>query len=271
MSPAGFVKGLFGLAIDLHRRLLVARSVDLTPSCAAQRTLVFAPHPDDETLGCGATIVRKRDSGTEVFVVIAADGKLSHNSKIITPEQLSEIRRAETLRACGVLGVPEDHVTFLNYGDLQLSSQIPALSRKAKELISKINPGEIYVASNIDSHPDHRALNSAVRTAAAELNFSGTMFEYPIWMQSPAAWFDANASLPTKTCQAFLRPLLSLFKLRPVLVRTNGTAARKRAAMDEYLSQVSNLSGEATWAVLDDRFLRKFTVRDEVFFDITEK
>src|SRR5829696_1206258 len=53
---------------------------DETAAVAARGCLVIAPHPDDETLGCGATIARKRAAGTPVRVVIVADGRYAQRA-----------------------------------------------------------------------------------------------------------------------------------------------------------------------------------------------
>ena len=50
------------------------------------KTLVVAPHPDDESLGCGGAIVLLRKFGNEVTVLTVSDGALSHpNSKKFQP------------------------------------------------------------------------------------------------------------------------------------------------------------------------------------------
>ena len=59
-----------GLAV-IGRQLLLSRAEDMTPETATRSCLVLAPHPDDETLGCGATIMRKLAAGTSVQIVIA--------------------------------------------------------------------------------------------------------------------------------------------------------------------------------------------------------
>ena len=37
-------------------------------------TIVFAPHPDDEVLGCGGAILKKTEQGEDVIVCIATKG-----------------------------------------------------------------------------------------------------------------------------------------------------------------------------------------------------
>jgi LmbE family N-acetylglucosaminyl deacetylase len=68
--------------------------------------MVIAPHPDDETLGCGATIARGVLAEREVRMVIVADCRHSHQSAVITPEALAQLRRAEVVEAYRILGLP---------------------------------------------------------------------------------------------------------------------------------------------------------------------
>ena len=38
------------------------------------RILVIAPHPDDEILGCGGTMIKHIEAGDEVYVCIVTKG-----------------------------------------------------------------------------------------------------------------------------------------------------------------------------------------------------
>src|SRR3954452_23126054 len=101
------------LRASLHKRWFTAvaqRADDVTERSAGASCIVFAPHPDDETLGCGATIHRKREVGTSVHVVIASDGRRSQEPDVIAPEELVRIRAREALDACTTLGVAAEHV-----------------------------------------------------------------------------------------------------------------------------------------------------------------
>ena len=69
-----------------------------------EKIIVFAPHPDDETLGCGGTIAKRIVEGYEVIIVIMTDGRHSYLEmlgidKDPTPNELKEIRKEEVKRA----------------------------------------------------------------------------------------------------------------------------------------------------------------------------
>ena len=57
--------------------------------------IVVAPHPDDETLGCGATIMQKLAAGTPVHVVIATDGRYWPRFTKFSTDILVKIREEE--------------------------------------------------------------------------------------------------------------------------------------------------------------------------------
>ena len=81
-------------AVRLWRRELQRRAVDETLGAAGRSCLVLAPHPDDETLGVGALIARKRAAGTRVRVLVVTDGRGSHVSSVLDPDALAAVRRA---------------------------------------------------------------------------------------------------------------------------------------------------------------------------------
>jgi hypothetical protein len=72
--------GVVGWARRGIRSALKWSARDFTDSAAGRAALVIAPHPDDETLGCGATILRKVSAGSSVTVLIVTDGRHSHRS-----------------------------------------------------------------------------------------------------------------------------------------------------------------------------------------------
>lgn len=92
-----------------------------------QRLLVFAPHPDDETLGAAGLMRQARLRGDDVRVVIITNGdgfRISAAQEfrevVVSPQDFvryAYLRQGEARTALGVLGVPSDHVHFLGYPD----------------------------------------------------------------------------------------------------------------------------------------------------------
>jgi len=238
----------------LHREVLVRRATDVSRSTAPRSALVFAPHVDDESLACGATIATKVRAGTPVRVVVAADGG-------------DAVRRAEGLTALRILGVPEGDVCFLGFAERDLAAQGPALAAAVAEQLDRFPADEIYAPSPVDGHVDHRALAEAV----AEYTRGGvtppTRLAYPVWYWTRAAWTDPGAPRWRKGLQFVTRSLRALFVTRTVVVRTNGVAEvaeAKRRAIAAHVSQVGGPDGAGRR--LSPYFLELFAADEELFF-----
>jgi len=234
------------------RPLLLARAEDVTSRTAARSCLVLAPHPDDETLGCGATIMRKLVTGASVRVVIATDGRHSPRPNTLSIDAFVKVREEEARRACAILGLSAEDITFLRFEDGRLADQRRLLRDRLFDLLETIDPEEVFVSSIIDNHPDHRVLaelaRELVRTRPDRLR---ALYEYPIWFWDPRLWRIRN-----------------LLELRVRIVRADEFRVRKCQAIAAYRSQVTNLSGERGSAALRRGFLRQFLQPEETFFKI---
>jgi LmbE family N-acetylglucosaminyl deacetylase len=234
------------------RPLLLSRAEDVTSQTAARSCLVLAPHPDDETLGCGATIMRKLATGTSVQVVIAADGRYAYPKSKLSADALIEIREEEACRACAILGLARENITFLRLEDLRLADHRELLRDRLFDIFDTVNPEEIFVTSIIDNHPDHRVLAELGRELAqARRDRFPRLYEYPIWFWDPRIW-----------------RVRQLVELRPRIVRTAEFRMRKREAIAAYRSQVTNLTVETGSAPLRKGFLRQFVQPEEIFFEV---
>jgi len=179
---------------------------DATGDVAHRSALVLAPHPDDETLGCGATILRKVAAGTRVTIAVFSDGSAFHDGAHLTREQTAALRHAETVEAVRRLGLPTDTLRWYGYRDGALQAHETELAGVVQELIEEVRPDEVYVTGAFEPHPDHSALGRAARRAARA---TGTpLLEYPIWLwtASPVAFgvradAVARATLPMLLCR----------------------------------------------------------------------
>jgi LmbE family N-acetylglucosaminyl deacetylase len=161
----------------------LCRPTQVSPGAA----MIFAPHQDDETLGCGGLIALKRRQGTPVSVVFLTDGSHCHGDVAEPAKQaLVVTRREEALSALGHLGVSVAEVDFLNYPDGGLGALADAarteMERRLAEIIHRGAPEEIYVPHRRDSHPDHEAAFRLVAAAIRASSCRPIVYEYPVWL-----------------------------------------------------------------------------------------
>lgn len=231
---------------------------------------MVAPHPDDETLGCGATIARKRAAGTTVVVVVCTDGRASSASELVSPSQLAGLRAAELVRACAALGVEQGDVVRLGHPDGALTDNEDDLVDQLAALCEEVSPDEVLVTSALDRHPDHRAANRAVRRLAASNRIRCRVAEYPIsfWAEGPWPVHPEGCPLPAKVWYAG-RGVAANWRLAPESVAIDENLHRKLEALSAYTSQMANLTGEANWVRLEKEFVANFLLSHEVFFPLS--
>lgn len=173
---------------------LISQSL-LTPSViplhsvsqiAVSDALVVAPHPDDETLGCGGAIALLRSLGCNVRVLVISDGTLSHpRSRVYPAPKLLRVREAESLAALAILGVEAKAVTFLRLPDGSVPTEEKAEFEQAVvacgDYLAKFPTKLIFLPWRGDPHADHRATWQLIHTAVAKLKLLPRLIEYPIW------------------------------------------------------------------------------------------
>lgn len=124
------------------------------------RTLVIAPHPDDEVLGAGGTIVRLSDLGLEVFVAVVTSARPPRFS----PEALPTVR-TEAAKAHAHLGVRETF--WLDQPAAQLS-ETPhhELNGVIGDIVRTLDPATLLVPFLGDIHLDHQLVFQSSLVAA---------------------------------------------------------------------------------------------------------
>jgi LmbE family N-acetylglucosaminyl deacetylase len=140
---------------------------------------VVAPHPDDETLGFGASAATLKARGVPVQVVAVSDGEASQGALPARRRRdLARRRRAELHSATEILGLRPP--IFLGLPDGEISPRVSELSDLLGSLLAEV-PGAWCAATwRGDGHPDHEAVGTAA--AAAVERAGGRLLEYPIWM-----------------------------------------------------------------------------------------
>ena len=188
--------------------------------------LVVAPHPDDESLGCGGLIAEAARLGETVHIIVVTDGAGSHaGSRTHHPGPLRQLRQEETLEAAAVLGVSPAQVSFLDVPDgraPQRGAAAGAVGHRLAALARGFGAGTIFTSWDHDTHPDHVAAHRYAAVAAREAR--AALFSYPVW-----AWM-----LPRRTLMPNLRWKGFSLDIGPHV-------AAKRAAVLKHRSQTTPL------------------------------
>lgn len=171
--------------IRLTRLVLRFRSRTVRPDPTA-RVVVIAPHPDDETLGCGGWLAACCAGGVDVKVIVLTDGSASHpGHPVLTPSLLAAQRRQECLDACRELGLEKSGVEFWALPDGKLDRLDPALGREAREKLLRLASGNVrqvwLVPGWQDGSTEHTGARELVSDALREASDPPQIWEYFIW------------------------------------------------------------------------------------------
>jgi LmbE family N-acetylglucosaminyl deacetylase len=189
------------------------------------RTLIVAPHPDDDVIAAGGLIQRALDSGGDVRIAVVTDGESNpwpqrymHRKWFITNgdrAQWGAMRRREALDALLRLGVREEATTFLAFADQQVAQlarrKDDALLVALKTSIDEFRPTLIVSPSAFDLHADHRAIAWYVHRAAGD--------------ETPITTYVIHGETPDSRCAVRIE-------------LTERERRRKRAAIECHQSQL---------------------------------
>ncbi|MDB9373529.1 PIG-L deacetylase family protein [Nodularia sphaerocarpa] len=210
--------------------------------------MVFSPHQDDETFGCGGMIAYKREQGIPVIIVFLTDGQGAAGSNPNAQNTMIKIRQQEAIEALGILGVEASKIHFLakidgSLQNLKTDEKQQTICQVA-ELIRYYQPEEVYVPHRKDCHQDHEATYELVKAAIAENKMTVELLQYPIWLFWRA-------------------PLFILLNLQDIAAAycfsTISVQEKKNQAIASYKSQIKSLPRG---------FIKRFLGSYEIFFKV---
>jgi len=183
---------------------MTLREIELN---ACDRLIVFAPHPDDESLACGGLIQRAVELGATIMVVIATGGDANP-----WPQRFAERRwridasasvrwasrrRGEAEAALSLLGLSGRKPVFLGWEDQGLTTRLMeegnASICRLRDILLQFEPTIIAMPSHQDSHPDHSALALLLRAAIAAVSCPARCLTY--WLHGRNAGFIPTLKL----------------------------------------------------------------------------
>jgi len=147
--------------------------------------LVVAPHPDDETIGCGGAVCLHANHGDRVFVAFLTSGELGLEH--LPREEAWRIREAEAEAAAAVLGLAQ--LSFLRQPDWFVGENIEATARALCDILRREEPQIIYTPHVQEWHPDHQAALPVVRRAMSGFDIpTAELLTYEVW--TPLCRYD---------------------------------------------------------------------------------
>jgi len=186
-----------------------------------KRAMSIHAHPDDQEFTVAGTLAKWAQAGCEVISVVVTDGDAGSNDPgkdAAYKSKLADLRQAEQIAACEVLGIRR--VLFLHYPDGELEPTI-ALRKDLTRLIRKYQPEAVVIAdpqgvfygNDYINHPDHRAAAQAALYAVfpsseTRLIFTGLLEEgyephrvkrlYVHGPEKSDTWVDITGTIDTK-------------------------------------------------------------------------
>ena len=256
-----------GLCRKLCLRLMEQR-VDHDPrGFFEESAVVFSPHYDDETLGVGGTILRKRSSGAAVHLVFMTDGSRSH-ARVMEGTQLAVVRRQEAIEASQALGVARSQVTFLEFPEGRLAQHAAEAVTRVAALLADLDCNQVFVPSVLEPliwSTDHRTTTTIVSQALSRSRRESEVIEYLVWFWYHWPWVPFWGDPDVRQILALTwanRFGLAACRSLNLAVDVSESLSQKRAALESYRSQMTRLVKDKPWPVLSDvgggEFLQRF-------------
>jgi N-acetylglucosamine malate deacetylase 1 len=147
--------------------------------------LVIAPHPDDESIGCGGSLCLHARRGDALAVVYLTSGELGLKHLPRTKAWLTREREAK--KAARTLGVARSF--FLRLPDWFVGNNSDRAAKKLGPLLKRLRPDLVYLPHANEWHPDHKAALPIVRAALKSAGVSRpVLLAYEVW--TPLAEYD---------------------------------------------------------------------------------
>lgn len=131
------------------------------------RILICSAHPDDETLGCGGTLLLRREAGDELIWLIATQAWSPRWDETTIARKRDEVASVASLYGVADvirLGLPAARLDEQPFGEV-LSA--------VRDAVDRVRPDEVYTVHAGDVHGDHRVLAEAVWRALKSFRSGG--------------------------------------------------------------------------------------------------
>lgn len=144
-----------------------------------RRVQVFAPHPDDESIGCGGLLALLAQQRCDVQVVLVSDGSGAGG----LPPGASQVRLQEFVSALNELGITDYRLLNFPDGNVQPSD---FLKQSLLDCLGSFLPDTVVMPSILDLHRDHRVIAEMLFAISNSFQSIQRLIQYEIWCPLPA-------------------------------------------------------------------------------------
>lgn len=151
-----------------------------------KKILVIAPHPDDEILGCGGTMIKNIKADNEVYVCVVTKGypPLFNESRV-------EQNRRDTITCHKAIGVKETF--YLDFPSTRLETlERSEFNGKVLDVVRTLTPDEVYIPHWGDMQKDHQMVAEACMVAVRPKYFPQVKRVLSYETMSETAWNAPN-------------------------------------------------------------------------------
>lgn len=210
----------------------------------SENTVIIAPHPDDEVIGCAGLIQALVERNTPPHVIILTGGEGSHRGCCdISADEIIEARHQLTIKAAITLGLPLSNIHCLEYPDGGIDIAHTE-TEKLKVLLTQLSPKALFLPHNGEGWSDHINVMGIVKKLMK--CHVVNIYEYCVWM-----WYYNVWKLENKSAR--------------ILRMTPAQHKRKLQAIEQYVTPLAPC-GKPWSGVLPKPFLKAARWNKELYF-----
>ncbi|EKD28530.1 MAG: N-acetylglycoside deacetylase, LmbE family [uncultured bacterium] len=116
------------------------------------KILAIGAHFDDVELGCGGTLLKHRDAGDQIYILVVSHS--GYRSQTLRFSRLKKVAKQEGIKSAKILGAK----LFCCNKTPTIIIPTEKLVLDLELIVNKIQPDRVYTHSAYDCHADHAAI-----------------------------------------------------------------------------------------------------------------
>ncbi|MEI6079021.1 MAG: PIG-L deacetylase family protein [bacterium] len=152
--------------------------------------LIISPHPDDDVIGMGGTIVIKAHEGCNFTILYVTNGGGSVKEgpyKEMASEEMIKIRKIEAQTSLQMLldNPHQADQVFLDFNSSDLFENPENYMQELGKVLDRKKFDEIYMPYPNDRHPTHKAVTKLSLETIKARRMSSELYAYETWDSIP--------------------------------------------------------------------------------------